>query len=43
MIDAFRPLSLGEAGLACADDGYTTAAARAVDELDLSVDVRPAG
>ena len=41
MIDTFRPLSLGEAGLACADDGYATAAARAVDELDLSIGVRP--
>jgi homogentisate 1,2-dioxygenase len=43
MIDTFRPLSLGEAGLACADDGYATAAARVLDELDLSLDARPAG
>lgn len=33
MIDTFRPLNVGEAGLACADDGYATSAARALDVL----------
>jgi len=43
MIDTFRPLGLGEAGLACADDGYATAAARVLDQLDPSLGARPAG
>lgn len=33
MIDTFRPLNIGEAGLACADDGYATSAGRALDVL----------
>lgn len=33
MIDTFRPLNVGAAGLACADDGYATSAARALDVL----------
>jgi homogentisate 1,2-dioxygenase len=33
MIDTFRPLNVGEAGLASLDDGYATSAARALDLL----------
>lgn len=33
MVDTFRPLNVGEAGLACADEGYATSAARALDVL----------
>ncbi len=31
MIDTFRPLNIGEAAAACADDGYHTSAGRALD------------
>jgi len=33
MIDTFRPLNVGAAGLQCADDGYAWSAARALDTL----------
>lgn len=33
MIDTFRPLNVGEAGRACADDSYATSAARVLDVL----------
>lgn len=34
MIDTFRPLNVGEAGLSCADDRHAISAARMLEVLD---------